>query len=75
MWREGAQAGWLTQAMGKGSFHFQYSFQNTKVFHARLKYIQKVKLHPMRSSLFHAICRILVMVAAFPATLCDIVKL
>ena len=29
------QASRRTQAMSKGSFHFKYSFQNTKVFHAR----------------------------------------
>ena len=32
---EGDQASRLTQAKGKGRFHVQYSFQNTKVFHAR----------------------------------------
>ena len=33
------------------------------------KYILKVKIHPIKSSLFHGICKVLVMMAAFLATL------
>ena len=33
------------------------------------KYILKVKIHPMRSSGFHGICKITVMIAAFLARL------
>ena len=43
--------------------------------HMLEKCILKIKIHPMRSSGFHGICRINVMMAAFLATLYSIVKL
>ena len=73
MWSKGVQATRLTHAVGKGSFHI--FLLKAQRFFMLDKNILKVKIHPMRSSGFHGICRIKVMVAAFLATLYSIVKL
>ena len=65
-WREGAKASRLTHAMSKGNF--QIILFKTRRFFMPDKYILKVKIHPSRSSGFHGICRIKVMLAAFLAT-------
>ena len=72
-WREGSQASRLTDAMGKGSFHIIPFI--TQRFFMLDKCFRKIKIHPMRSSRSHGICRIKVMMAAFLATLYSIVKL
>ena len=64
MWREGSQASQLTQSMGEGSFHI--ILFKTQRFFLPDKYILKIKMHHMRSSGLHGICRI--KVAAFQET-------
>ena len=59
--------------MGKRSCHI--TLFKTQRFFMLDKCILKVKRHPLRSSGFHGICRIKVMIAAFLATLYSIVKL
>ena len=72
-WREGSQANRLTDAMGKGNFHI--ILFKTQRFFMLDKCVQKIKIHPMRSSGSHGICRIKVRMAAFLATQYSIVKL
>ena len=75
VYREGGrvlmQGSRLTQAMGKG--RFRILFKSQRVF--MLDNFLKVKIYPLRSSRFHGICRIKVMMAAFLSTLYSIDKL
>ena len=57
---------------GKGNFHI--ILFKTQRFFMPDKCFQKIKIHPMRSSGSHGICRIKVMMAAFQAILNSIVK-
>ena len=63
-WREGSQASRLADTMDKGNFHIIFKTQR---FFMLDKCILKMKIHPMRSSGSHGICRIKVMMAAFLA--------
>ena len=64
---EGGCPSLIADAMGKGIFHI--IFFKTQRFFILDKCILKVKINPMRSSGFHAICRIKLMMTAFLATL------
>ena len=66
-WRVGVQVSLIADAMGKGNFHI--IFFKTQRFFMLDKCILKVKINPMRSSGFHDICRIKVIMTAFLATL------
>ena len=67
-WREGSQASRLTDAMGKGNFHI--ILFKTQRFFMLDKCVQKIKIHPMRSSGSHGICRIKVVMAVFHCQNC-----
>ena len=56
-WRNGSQAGRLTDTMGKRSFH-GILFKTQRFFMLDKCFKKKLKIHPMRSSGFHDICRI-----------------
>ena len=71
--REGSQASRLTNAIGKANFHI--ILFKTQRFFMLDKCILKIKIHPMRLSGSHGICRMKVRMAAFQATLYSIAKL